>query len=524
MTYVSVRYAIGFGIIVTALMQNLAFAQSGPAPAIPQASWTLHFVDSQEANVGGYAATNAFDGDPATMWATEWLLGEPPPPHDLQINLGGVFDVSGFRYLPRQDGQSEGRIGQYQFYVSMDGANWGTAVASQMLANVGTEQQVLFSTKRGQYIRLRAMTEVAGDPWTTVAELNVLGTSVGPSESSEWPIPQGSWTVHFVDSQETLGGDYRAVNAFDGDPGSMWVTEWWSTTSPVPHQLQINLGAVYDVRGFRYLPRQDGQPHGRIGQYQFYVSMDGAAWGPAVASGTFPNSGDQQQQLFATKRGQFVRLVATTEVNGRPWTAVAELSVLATGDPPPTGGNQPPTVSLSAVGQGPYVAPASIALRASAGDPDGTVTRVDFYVGSTLVSSEALAPYDALIPNLGAGTYTFRAVAVDNRGSTGTSNTVSVAVGSSPQQPSRAVFTPSADHDTLVNSYVLKIYTGGSNPSTGVPVATLDLGKPGIVNGECEADITLLLAGLNPGTYFGTLTAVGSGGSATSSPSPPFNR
>ena len=109
------------------------------------------------------------------MWHTQFAGTAPPPPHEIQINLGNVYDMSGFRYLPRQDGVPNGRIGQYEFYVSSDGVNWGAAVATGSFANDATEKQVLFATKTGQYVRLRALTEINGLPYTSMAELNVLG-------------------------------------------------------------------------------------------------------------------------------------------------------------------------------------------------------------------------------------------------------------------------------------------------------------------------------------------------------------
>ena len=142
---------------------------------IPQTNWTLKFVDSQETVAGNYAATNAFDGNPNTMWHTQWSVTPYPPlPHEIQINLGAVYNVSGVLYLPRQDGQTVGTIGQYEFYVSMDGVNWGTAVASGTFASNTAQKQVLFTTKTGQYVRLRALSEINGQPFTSVAELNVL--------------------------------------------------------------------------------------------------------------------------------------------------------------------------------------------------------------------------------------------------------------------------------------------------------------------------------------------------------------
>jgi lysophospholipase L1-like esterase len=320
----SFRRGVVFCVAVTALTARVAFGQGSP---IPKGNWTLHAVDSQETAVAGYAAVNAFDGNPNSFWATQWFTAAPPPSHEIQINLGAVYSVSGFQYLPRQDGQPHGGIAQYEFYVSMDGATWGPAVASGTLPNTATEKKVQFTAKTGRYVRLRALSEVLGGPWTTMAELNVLATGGPP------PIPQGNWTLHAVNSQELDVCCYAATNAFDGNPNSFWATQWFSGAPSPPHEIQINLGSVYAVDGFRYLPRQDGQPHGGIAQYEFYVSMDGATWGTAVASGTFPNTGAEQQVLFAAKSGRYVRLRTLTEVNGHPWTTVAELNVLATGGP-----------------------------------------------------------------------------------------------------------------------------------------------------------------------------------------------
>ena len=64
--------------------------------------------------------------------------------------------MSGFRYLPRQDGLPNGRIAQYEFYVSLDGTTWGTPVATGTLANVATQQEVLFTRE------VRAVHPVAG--------------------------------------------------------------------------------------------------------------------------------------------------------------------------------------------------------------------------------------------------------------------------------------------------------------------------------------------------------------------------
>ena len=78
------------------------------------------------------------------------------------------------------------------------------------------------------------------------------------------------------------------------------------------------------------------------------------------------------------------------------------------------------------------------------------------------------------------------------------------------------------NHDTLVERYVLEVFPADADLSTSGAIATLDLGKPPVVNGECYADISAITAGLPAGTYIGAVAAVGSGGTTRSAPSPPF--
>ncbi len=57
--------------------------------------------------------------------------------------------------------------------------------------------------------------------------------------------------------------------------------------------------------------------------------------------------------------------------------------------------NAPPRVALGApTGDPPYVAPATVALAATASDDDGRVDRVEFLSGSTVIGTDATAPYE----------------------------------------------------------------------------------------------------------------------------------
>jgi F5/8 type C domain/Fibronectin type III domain len=130
-------------------------------------------------------------------------------------------------------------------------------------------------------------------------------------------------------SSETLVGDGAADSAIDGRVETFWQTAKGASASQHPHEVVIALDGEHMVRGFRYLPRQDGKADGMVGRYSFYVRQDGEDWGEAVTTGSFSRAITEQQVTFPKKAGSFVRFVAHSEVDGKPSTSVAEISILA---------------------------------------------------------------------------------------------------------------------------------------------------------------------------------------------------
>ena len=100
---------------------------------------------------------------------------------------------------------------------------------------------------------------------------------------------------------------------------------------------------------------------------------------------------------------------------------------------------------------------------------------------------------------------------------------VTVIVSGTSATATTVVFKPSPDHSTLVSSYTVALRRS-SDPVTATPVATKNLGKPSPVNGEISASVTDIVNPLPSGSYYAVVTAIGSGGSAQSTPSPPFTK
>jgi glucose/arabinose dehydrogenase len=91
--------------------------------------------------------------------------------------------------------------------------------------------------------------------------------------------------------------------------------------------------------------------------------------------------------------------------------------------------NAPPTVSLIAPSNNTaFIAPATVTLSANAADSDGTISKVEFYQGATLLGTATTSPYSFAWANVTAGNYSLTAKAFDDKGAAATSSAVSIAV------------------------------------------------------------------------------------------------
>jgi Bacterial Ig domain/Secretion system C-terminal sorting domain len=88
-----------------------------------------------------------------------------------------------------------------------------------------------------------------------------------------------------------------------------------------------------------------------------------------------------------------------------------------------------PTINItSPANNATFTEPSTITINATAADADGTVTKVDFYNGATLLGSDNTSPYSFTWSNVAAGNYTISAKATDNSGYTTISTFVKVIV------------------------------------------------------------------------------------------------
>jgi len=93
--------------------------------------------------------------------------------------------------------------------------------------------------------------------------------------------------------------------------------------------------------------------------------------------------------------------------------------------------NAPPTVVItSPTNNATFTAPANIGLQADASDADATISKVEFYSGTTLLGTATNSPYAFIWTGVPAGNYAVTARATDNLGDTATSTPLDIAVTS----------------------------------------------------------------------------------------------
>ena len=176
--------------------------------------------------------------------------------------------------------------------------------------------------------------------------------------------------------------------------------------------------------------------------------------------------------------------------------------------------NAAPKVSLTApANNSSATAPAHITLGANASDPDGTVAKVEFFNGTTLLGTATAAPYSYIWNSAPVGTYSITAVATDNLGAQTTSAASAITVIA----PPAVTLTSPANNAANIapGSFAL-----AANATSAGTITKVDFfNGTSLIGTATSAPYTFAWSNVPAGSY--SLTAVatdGNGATATSAP------
>ncbi|MCU4164440.1 discoidin domain-containing protein [Carboxylicivirga caseinilyticus] len=102
------------------------------------------------------------------------------------------------------------------------------------------------------------------------------------------------------------------------------------TVAQYPHWVDLDCGEVKSIKGFTYLPRQDGGRNGDIKDYTIHVSEDGKEWGEPLFKGSFSIDKKEKRVLINKPvKARFIRFAGLSSQNGQDFSGGAEFRVLA---------------------------------------------------------------------------------------------------------------------------------------------------------------------------------------------------
>ncbi|MCB2378518.1 Ig-like domain-containing protein [Hymenobacter sp. BT635] len=275
------------------------------------------------------------------------------------------------------------------------------------------------------------------------------------------------------------------------------------TTAPVGTVVSCQLENVAQSNTGNY-------PTGRHSIYQAAVKQTNAWHTLTFTFASAPDAGTPDADV-----DKMVFLFAPNSTTSHVYHIDNIRSLVKTGTPPPT--NTPPTVSLTApAGGATFTAPASITVTATAADTDGTVAKVEFYNGATLLGTDTSSPYSYTWAGVAAGTYSLSAKATDNANATTTSAAVSVTVNAAGNTPPTVSITAPANGATFTAPASVTITANAADANGTVSKVEFFQGTTKLGE-DLTAPYSFSWSGVGAGTYSLTAKATDNAGAVTTS-------
>jgi cytochrome c peroxidase len=316
--------------------------------------------------------------------------------------------------------------------------------------------------------------------WVNMTNTNGTQTfvSLPGSDVSNFYLQRAGW----------LNGGF-AMDVFSADSSSSAYYVAASTTIPVANRW-YHVTGVHDAEARRVRVYVDGRLEAEAAAPNGSFANSGPlAFGYAKYSGTRHDGTDARLDDVRV----FNRALTSAEVaavfqdTGAPAAAAPVVAMTA-----PAGGTS-------------YTAPATVSLSATATTTDGTIARVEFYNGGTLLGTDTTAPYTYSWSGVAAGSYTLTARAVGSNGQATVSAPASITVTTAAAAPVVAMTAPAGGTSYTAPATVSLSATATTTDGT---IARVEFYNGGTLLGtDTAAPYSFSWSSVAAGTY--TLTAQG---------------
>jgi len=294
-------------------------------------------------------------------------------------------------------------------YCSRDGVNWTTVAQQSITMNAQVYVGAFATGANGTNVSRSifeniSVTNSTGNNCTFTSN-KITGTVIGTL---------GSWNNSGNTREKAFDGNIFTY--FDADQDIAWTG--------------LSLSKQVKVTGIKYFPRQGAAYRMVGGKFQGSNTADFSTGVVDLATITTEPPYDWSCITVTNNSSfQYLRYISPAGGVGN----VSEIEFYGT----EVVTNIAPTVSItSPTNNGTYSTPVNIGLAANASDSDGTISKVEFFIGTntTPIGTDVTAPYSYTWSNVPAGTYTITAKATDNLGAVTASTPVNITVTNSSQQ------------------------------------------------------------------------------------------
>ena len=249
---------------------------SGRTGIIPPSTYTM----SATASASGHGASAAADGSYLTFWDSN-----KSTPVSLMFDLGSTKRVQYIGINQREDSvayarsdtEQSARIKQYRVFVSSDGANWGSAVASGTLPSARGVAMIDIPAQNTRHVRLEVTnTWAASTDTTRFKRLRVDEAWIGSDYAGGGGgTPPGTFEAENGTCQGTIDANHagftgtgfcnttNAIGAFQewtvpaDAAGSVPLTLRYSNGTTVDRPMDISVNGVVVASGVSFGPTAD---------------------------------------------------------------------------------------------------------------------------------------------------------------------------------------------------------------------------------------------------------------------------
>jgi beta-galactosidase len=143
-------------------------------PFVDRRAWKASASDFQN---GEGNPEHVLDGDASTIWHSRYSPNKPDLPHSLTVDMGAPTNIKAVLLTPRPDG-SNGRIADFDLYLSNDPNNFGAPVLSGQVPDQSTVQTLsLPAPKTARFLKIVVKSERSGQGLGSLGEISVVPAS-----------------------------------------------------------------------------------------------------------------------------------------------------------------------------------------------------------------------------------------------------------------------------------------------------------------------------------------------------------